>query len=177
MAVALMLAHSYGAPRVMSSFDFTDFNQGPPADGAGRIISPHIYQDNTCSNGWICEHRWRQIYNMVGFRNYVGNTSLDNWWDNDSYQIAFCRGNRGFVAINAENYDFRQKLNVCLPPGTYCDVISGEVINGKCTGKNVIVDDCGYADIEIRADEEDGVLAFHGGVSFIKCFFHIIFIE
>lgn len=172
MAVALMLAHPYGNPRVMSSFDFSEFDQGPPADSEGRIISP----GGACSNGWICEHRWRQTYSMVGFRNYVGEAELTDWWDNDSYQIAFCRGDRGFVAINAEkNRDLKRKLRVCLPPGTYCDVITGEVIGDRCTGKSVVVDTEGMAFIEIRVDEDDGVLALHGAVSFITPLFILFF--
>jgi alpha-amylase len=71
MAVAFMLAYPYGYPRIMSSFDFSNSDQGPPQDGDGNILSPIINSDNTCGNGWICEHRWTQIYNMVGFRNVV----------------------------------------------------------------------------------------------------------
>lgn len=167
MAVSFMLAHPYGNPRVMSSFDFNSFEQGPPADSAGNIISPAFNPDKSCGNGWVCEHRIRQIYNMVGFRNFVGNANLTNWWDNGVNQIAFCRGNRGFVAINADNEDLKQKLNVCLPPGIYCDVISGEAVDGKCTGKSIHVDKNKKADIEILTNELDGVAAFHIGVSHI----------
>jgi hypothetical protein len=71
MAVAFLLAYPYGYPRVMSSFDFSDSDQGPPQDANGNIVSPIINRDDTCGNGWVCEHRWRQIYNMVGFRNVV----------------------------------------------------------------------------------------------------------
>ena len=71
MATAFMLAYPYGNPRVMSSFDFSDSDQGPPQDGSGNIVSPSINSDGSCGNGWVCEHRWRQIYNMIGFRNAV----------------------------------------------------------------------------------------------------------
>ncbi|XP_011263078.2 alpha-amylase 1 isoform X2 [Camponotus floridanus] len=161
MAVAFMLAHPYGIPRIMSSFDFHDFNQGPPHDSAGNTLSPIINPDNTCGNGWICEHRWRQIYNMVGFRNAVNSTGINNWWDNGQNQIAFCRGSEGFIAINGDHFDFKQTLFTCLPPGKYCDVISGRVKNNKCTGKTVEVGEDHKAYIEILTSEEDGVLAFH----------------
>jgi alpha-amylase len=49
----------------------------------------------TCGGGWICEHRWRQIYNMARFRNVVASQLVQNWWDNDYNQIAFSRGNKG----------------------------------------------------------------------------------
>ncbi|OXU24746.1 hypothetical protein TSAR_000075 [Trichomalopsis sarcophagae] len=165
MAVAFMLAHPYGIPRVMSSFEFSDFENGPPADSKGNIISPKINEDNTCGNGWVCEHRWRQIYNMVGFRNYVRDEpDVSFWWDNGNYQISFCRGKKGFIAINADKVDLKQKLTVCLPAGVYCDIISGELgQDGKCTGKSVHVDGKGQADVVIGVGEDDGVLAIHGG--------------
>lgn len=165
MAIAFMLAHPYGIPQVMSSFDFSTFKQGPPADNNGNILSPQIKADGTCGNGWVCEHRWRQIYNMVRFRNYVATANLTNWWDNDNYQIAFCRGDRGFFAMNDDTVDLKQKLKVCLPPGIYCDVVSGDLKNGKCTGKTIKVDKNGMANIEILVSEYDGVLAIHAGVS------------
>lgn len=49
-----------------------------------------------------CEHRWREIFNMVSFGNVVHGTPVTNWWDNGNNQIAFCRGNKGFVAMNNE---------------------------------------------------------------------------
>lgn len=165
MAVAFMLAHPYGNPRVMSSFDFHDFDSGPPHDSAGNTLSPIINADNTCGNGWICEHRWRQIYNMVRFRNAANKTSIDNWWDNDQNQIAFCRGNNGFIAINGDNFDLKQTLFTCLQPGIYCDVISGNLEDNKCTGKIVTVGEDSRAYIQILTWEEDGVLAIHKEVN------------
>ncbi|XP_078052959.1 alpha-amylase [Augochlora pura] len=160
MAVAFMLAHQYGIPRVMSSFDFRDFDRGPPQDNQGQILSP-VIRGNTCSNGWVCEHRWRQIYNMIRFRNAVKGTGVNNWWDNGSNQIAFCRGNAGFVAFNGDNGDLRQTLRSCMPPGRYCDVISGNLENGRCTGKVVTVENNGNMYVEILKNEDDGVLAIH----------------
>ncbi|XP_069700676.1 alpha-amylase-like [Periplaneta americana] len=163
MAVAFMLAYPYGYPRVMSSFSFdTDTDQGPPQDGNGNIVSPSINSDGTCGNGWVCEHRWRQIFNMVGFRNVVAGTSVNDWWDDGNQQIAFCRGGKGFIAFNDEyNADLKQTLQTCLPAGTYCDIISGSKSNGSCTGKSVTVGSDGTGYIEILSSEDDGVLAIH----------------
>ncbi|XP_046422139.1 alpha-amylase A-like [Neodiprion virginianus] len=162
MAVAFMLAHPYGTvPRVMSSFSFTDSDAGPPADTDGSILSPIFYSDNSCGNGWVCEHRWRQIYNMVAFRNAVKGTELYEWWDNESNQISFCRGSAGFVAFNLDTWDLQQTLQTCLSAGTYCDVISGSLVDGSCTGKSVTVGSDGTAYIELLTTEEDGVLALH----------------
>lgn len=114
MAVAFMLAHPHSKlPRLMSSYDFTDRNEGPLKDKDGNILSPIFNADKSCGNGWICEHRWRQIYNMVAFKNTVGDAPLTNWWDNGSNQIAFCRGNKGFIAINKYG-DLRQFLQVVI---------------------------------------------------------------
>ncbi|XP_034951009.1 alpha-amylase 2-like [Chelonus insularis] len=161
MAIAFMLAHPYGNPQIISSFAFDHSDQGPPADDQGNIISPTIHEDKSCGNGWICEHRWRQIYKMVHFRNSVINTDITNWWDNGHNQIAFSRGNKGFIAINADNIDLKQKIQTNLPAGKYCDIISGENINDHCSGKTVIVDEHGYANIEILLEQEDGVLAIY----------------
>ena len=53
---------------------------------------------------WICEHKWRQIFNMVRFHNVALGTSVENWWDNDGNEIAFSRGNKAFIAFNNEDY-------------------------------------------------------------------------
>lgn len=84
---------------------------GPP-NIDGEILPPTINPDLTCGNGWICEHRWRQIYNMAKFRNVAHGTSLNDWWDNQSNQIAFCRGDKGFIAINGDNFPLRETLQV-----------------------------------------------------------------
>lgn len=162
MATAFALAYPYGITRIMSSFDFSQRDQPPPQTAAEDIISPAFDSiTGACLNGWICEHRWRQIYNMIEFKNVVNSSGLNDWWDNDDNQIAFCRGDRGFVAFNGQNYDLNERLMTCLEPGVYCDVISGSKVNGACTGKTVTVELWGYANIFIGAQEEDGVLAIH----------------
>ena len=164
MAVAFMLAHPYGNARVMSSFAFSDPNVGPPADQNGNLISPVINSQGTCDKGWVCEHRWRQIRNMVGFRNIVKDSKLTKWWTNGKDQIAFARGNLGFIVFNNQNQDLKQRLETGLPGGRYCDVISGNLESGKCTGKTIEVDKNGSANFEISKDAEDGVIAIHVGV-------------
>uniref|UniRef100_W8BYH3 Alpha-amylase n=2 Tax=Ceratitis capitata TaxID=7213 RepID=W8BYH3_CERCA len=161
MASAFMLAHPFGITRVMSSFAFDNTDQGPPTTDGQNIASPIFNDDNSCSGGWVCEHRWRQIYNMVGFRNIVAGTAIQNWWDNGSNQIAFCRGSKGFVAFNGDSYDLNTSLQTCLPAGTYCDIISGVKSDSGCTGKRVEVGSDGRATISITQAEEDGTLAIH----------------
>lgn len=97
---------------------------------------------------------------MIGFRNAVKGTSITNWWSNGDQQIAFCRGGAGFIAFtNGGNID--QSFQTCLPAGTYCDVISGSLSSGSCTGKTVTVDGSGYGQISLYESEDDGVLAIH----------------
>ncbi|XP_015605217.2 alpha-amylase A isoform X2 [Cephus cinctus] len=162
MAVAFMLAHPYGFARVMSSFDFNDTNAGPPNDSQENILSPIINTGGTCTNGWVCEHRWPQIYNMVAFRNVVADAAITNWWTNDDDQVAFSRGNKGFVAFNNGNTALRRWLTTGLSAGRYCDVISGMLSGGRCTGKTIDVNENSLALIEILPNDLDGVVAIHG---------------
>ncbi|KAL9922084.1 alpha-amylase A-like [Glossina fuscipes fuscipes] len=162
MAMAFMLAHPFGIVRIMSSFDFNDPDQGPPTTDGTHTRSPVINSDNLCNGGWICEHRWLPIYNMVTFRNVVGRqTPIRNWWDNGKNQITFCRGNKGFIAFNGDSYNLNRTVATCLPSGTYCDIISGSKVDNKCSGKSVIVHDDGKANINLGVTEKDGVLAIH----------------
>ncbi|KAK7873305.1 hypothetical protein R5R35_011364 [Gryllus longicercus] len=159
MAIAFMQAWPYGVTRVMSSYDFSDTDAGPPADGNGNIKDVIVNSDLTCGNGWVCEHRWRQIYNMVAFKKTTEFTDVLNWWDNGNNQIAFSRGNKGFIAFNKDSYNLAQTLQTGLPQGTYCDLISGLKSGSSCTGKSVTVGSDGKAYIEIKTSEDDGVLA------------------
>ncbi|XP_001653284.2 alpha-amylase A [Aedes aegypti] len=162
MAVAFMLAHPYGIPRIMSSYAFNNDDHGPPADANGNIISPTITSDGMCSNNWICEHRLNPIANMIGFRNAIAGTGITHWVDNGANQMAFCRGNRGFIMFNLEGTDFDQTMQTCLPAGIYCDVITGKVGEGGiCTGYSIEVDENGLARIYVSAFGAYNVLAIH----------------
>lgn len=162
MANAFMLAHTYGLPRLMSSFEFDEGEQGPPADENHSIVGRVIGPDGQCMSPWVCEHRWKPIANMVKFKNVVGNSTIGNWADNGQNQIAFCRGNLGFIAFNNElSLNFKANLQTCVPPGTYCDIINGERLNGQCTGEKIMVDANGKADIAIPWESEIPIVAFH----------------
>ena len=129
IAHVFTLAFPYGYPKVMSSYDWNDHDQGPPTNSA-----------SACTNGWLCEHRNREIANMVGFRNATKDAFyLSNWWDNGNNQIAFGRGSLGFVVINGENNNMNVTLQTGLAACSYCNVISGDFINGACTGTSITV--------------------------------------
>lgn len=139
------------------------FREGPPMDERQELISPAFDSvTGQCTNGWVCEHRWPAIQNMIRFRNVVRNAPVTSWWDNNRNQIAFCRGTRGFMAFNNEYYDLDAELFTCMPSGVYCDVITGGVVDNKCVGTQVTVDDNGEARIHVAKNV--GVLAIHIGV-------------
>uniref|UniRef100_A0A1B0EV09 alpha-amylase n=1 Tax=Lutzomyia longipalpis TaxID=7200 RepID=A0A1B0EV09_LUTLO len=163
MAVAFELAHPYGYPYLMSDFNWTTYDQGPPMDEDQNIISPTINKDGSCGSGWVCQHRWRQIYSMVGFRNQVGYARFTNFWSNGKNQIAFARQGCGFVAFNNDDVDLNEVLQTTLPAGTYCDVSTGYAKAGECTGRTVVVGDDGTATIEISSSDDIGFIAIHIG--------------
>ncbi|KAM9692987.1 alpha-amylase 2B isoform 2-T2 [Dama dama] len=169
MGVGFMLAHPYGFTRVMSSYrwprhfvDGKDVNDwiGPPNNN-GVIKEVTINADTTCGNDWVCEHRWRQIRNMVMFRNVVDGQPFTNWWDNGSNQVAFGRGNKGFIVFNNDDSALSQTLQTGLPAGTYCDVISGDKSGNSCTGIRISVSNDGKAHFSISNSAEDPFIAIH----------------
>jgi alpha-amylase len=146
MGVTFMLAYPYGYPRVMSSYYFSYSDQGPPGG------SPSFNGDNTCNaqSGWVCEHRWPAIRNMVEFRSHVGTAAMLDVVT-DEHRIAFRRGNAGFFGLNNQGGAWSQRFQTGLPAGTYCDLISGGPENGRCKGAWTTVDGSGFAQISIGA--------------------------
>jgi alpha-amylase len=134
LATAFMIAWPYGVPQVMSSFTFTDPDAGPPtaADGTTSAV--------TCGSGWACEHRQRATANMVALRNAAAGAPVTHWWSNGSDQIAFGRGDAGYVAFNRAGTELTRTFQTGLPSGTYCDVMAGDAVGGSCTGPAYQVD-------------------------------------
>ncbi|MGW2546388.1 carbohydrate-binding module family 20 domain-containing protein [Kitasatospora sp. NPDC001574] len=130
LANVFLLAHPYGAPNVYSGYAFTGHDDGPPNGGTVNAC----YQD-----GWNCTHAWRQVANMVGFRNAVAGTGLTDWWSNGNNAIAFGRGGKGFVAVNREGGAITRTFQTSLPAGSYCDVQHGDPAAGGCTGPSYTV--------------------------------------
>ncbi|MFD8599826.1 carbohydrate-binding module family 20 domain-containing protein [Kitasatospora sp. NPDC059646] len=130
LANVFMLANPYGSPNVYSGYAFSSNDDGPPNGGAVTAC----YQ-----NGWNCVHAWRQVANMVGFRNAVAGTGMTNWWSNGNNAIAFGRGAKGYVAINRETSAITQTFQTSLPAGTYCDVQHGDPVSGGCSGPTYAV--------------------------------------
>jgi alpha-amylase len=140
----------------MSSYEFSNRDQGPPSDGSGKT------NNATCfSGGWRCEHRWQVIANMVAFRNTVNGTSVVNWYDNGNNHIAFGRNGKGYLSINDEFYAMNgRSYHSNLPAGRYCDVIHGDYSGGSCTGPVITVDASGWFQANIAAHD---AVAIHTG--------------
>ena len=153
IATAFMMAWPYGIARVMSSYYFDDSDQGPP--GSQRSISSDY--STSCGNGWVCEHRWKTIAPMYAFRAAVWGQNMNNWWDNGNNQIAFSRGNKGFIAINKDSYTLSASIQTGLPSGNYVDAVSGQTYNVGSSGKvNVNLS---------NADDKNILVLFDGSAS------------
>ena len=141
LAHVFALGWPYGYPKVMSSYDWNDHDQGPPSNGA-----------SSCSNGWLCEHRDRAIANMVAFRNHTAaEFRVTNAWDNGGNQIAWGRGGLGFVVINMEGSELNKTFQTGMPEGVYCDIIAGDYneVTKSCSGPTISVDSSGNANFNV----------------------------
>jgi alpha-amylase len=167
LANVFMLAWPYGYPVLMSSYAFNrttafDTSHGPPfnaSNGATRgpwdgASQPACFSQSV--GGWVCEHRFRPIGNMVAFRNAaLPSWFTSDWWDNGGNQIAFGRGDKGFVVINKEGASLSRTFQTSLAAGSYCDVISGEFTPAagstpaSCAGSVITVDAQGRAAITV----------------------------
>ena len=147
IAEVFMLAWPYGYPKVMSSYEFSGDDQGPPA------TSPYSGSTITCgfNEAWKCQHRWTPIANMVGFRNVAADKFVVTNFVAKGNVIAFGRAERGFVVINREDFSISESYKTSVASGTYCDVISGNFEDGKCTGNTVVVDAEGNISVSVPA--------------------------
>ena len=160
LANVWMLAQPYGFPSVMSSFAFdrsTDASRakGPPSDAGGQILPVQCatsFASAVIGRDWVCEHRDPYILRMVGFRKTVAGTDISNWWDNGSNAIAFSRGDKGFVAINREATSVTATIPTGLAAGSYCDLLSGALQGGSCTGSSVVVGTDGRVTLTLAAN-------------------------
>ncbi|MFJ8665690.1 carbohydrate-binding module family 20 domain-containing protein [Streptomyces sp. NPDC093600] len=126
LANVFMLAWPYGSPDVHSGYEWSDKDAGAPNGG----------QVNACyTDGWKCQHAWREIASMVAFRNAARGTSVTDWWDNGNNAIAFGRGDKAFVAINREGSPLSRTFQTSLPAGTYCDVQSDKAVTVNSAGQ------------------------------------------
>jgi alpha-amylase len=112
LANVFMLAYPYGLPQVMSSYDFSDSDQGPPADNQGHTENLYAGDRLNCFSTWICEHRRLKIASMVQFHNQVSDAPLNHWW-----------------VINRAEEPLAQTFQTNLSPGFYCNILTA----GECS--------------------------------------------
>ena len=149
LANIFMLAWPYGHAQVHSGFRFT--NKEATAPGA----SPFDANGNPLINQqWDFIHRWTDISNMVKFRSHTNGTGLDQFTQGSNNQIAFSRGNKGFVAINNDYSAWNATIQTLLPAGTYCNVVQGKLnaAGNACGSATVTVNASGQAILNIPAN-------------------------
>lgn len=162
LANVLLLAADYGTPVVYSGYAFSDRDAGPAQDPDGAVL------DATCPDeavsaveredgDWVCTHAWPAIAGMVGFHNTTAGEPMGDWWD-DARQIAFGRGEAGFVVVNKDDAPYQGTWTTSLPEGSYCDVTSGPMVDGECSGLVVEVAENGTFSAEVPAT---AALALH----------------
>lgn len=153
LATAFMLAHPYGTPVVMSSYDFQgNDTEGPPSIGeVDGNPAGWITEDSDCtSSDWVCEHRDEAVSGMVSFRNAVSGTGLTERAQDGSSRVAFDRGESGFAAFNASGQAWQLSAPTSLPDGDYDNAAGpgGATVSG------------GQVSATVPAD---GALALHVG--------------
>jgi len=152
IAVAFMLAYPYGYPMVMSSYYFDDSDQGPPD-------SAPTDENGSCNEAWVCEHRRGSIANMVKFRRATAGTGIVNWKIVGDGVLSFGRGDKGHVVINIGDQAINMEISSSLPPGQYCDLISGGVGDDACTGSPITVGDDGVIAVSLEPLSAAAILA------------------
>jgi alpha-amylase len=178
LANIFMLAWPYGYPAIMSGFAFDRSTtagqaEGPVSDADGNTLPVYPAGSNVPDcvapaalasapfGSWTCEHRVPSIAGMIGFRKATaGVQDTTDWWDDGANQIAFGRGNLGFVVINRETAALTRAFQTELKSGTYCDVVAGALVAGACSGASVTVDSAGSAQITVPPN---GAVAIHAG--------------
>ena len=122
LANAFMLSYPYGTPNIYSGYKFSERDEGAP--GATETSVP----DASCGKDskWQCTQRWTSIRGMIGFYNAVKGTKVTQWQDDESNNIAFSRGNKGFFAINNDDKQNDVSYNTDLPDGEYCNVYASK---------------------------------------------------
>ncbi|EJD37603.1 alpha-amylase-domain-containing protein [Auricularia subglabra TFB-10046 SS5] len=143
LAHVFMLAHPYGTPTVLSSYEFNDTDAGAPNGAVGSCFGEGGV------NGWLCQHRFPPIAGLTAFR-FAVSGAVQNVQKGTAQQVAFARGATGFVALNNEDAVWSGAFSTGLPQGNYCNVFDGaRNSTGDCALGIVAVDAEGYAALNV----------------------------
>ena len=127
LANAFMLAYPYGTPNIYSGYKFTQRDESAP--GATDTSVPDVKCGK--DSQWQCTQRLTYIRGMVGFYNAVKGTKVTQWQDDNDNNVAFSRGDKGFLAINNTDKPKKVSYKTDLPDGEYCNVY----VSSKCGSK------------------------------------------
>jgi alpha-amylase len=149
-----MLADDYGKPVLYSGYAFSANDAGPVQDSSGRVADAECAaaptpEDEVADGGWVCPHRWPGVAEMVGWRSRVGDAAVTEPWHRAG-GYAFTRG-AGFFAANADDDPLAEAVPSGMVGGTYCDVVTGGVADGRCAGTSVDVSSDGTVTVQLDA--------------------------
>lgn len=143
LAQIFMLTYPFGYPQLYSSYKFQNYDDGPPVD-ANLMTKPMLDNNFNCLAPFLCEHKKTYVNALVNFRNKSDkNFFVSNWWTNGRDQLAFSRGNLGFVLINNSDQSLNQTFQTGLSSGYYCNLI-----DVNCSSK-IYVNQNGLATIRL----------------------------
>lgn len=139
LANVFMLAHPYGYPKVMSSYNFDAHDQGPPD------VPVHGTAGLACFHGsWVCEHRYPEMANMVAWRQAAGTGAPEVFQSSgDGNGAFFCRSSSACVALNRGSGSWLVKVKTTLPAGLYHDVL-----------RDINVSSCPFVRVEVDGTAE-----------------------
>lgn len=154
LATEFMLARGHGTPQVYAGFRFVGGDDSPPSDANGYVT------DTDCATTWVCTDRIPSVARMVAWHNAAGDAKLANWFDDGANLVSFSRGNKAWIALNNGAQAQTRTFATGMAPGTYCDIIHGADLRGRCSGPGVRVDAHGTATVTVPAKD---AVAFDAG--------------
>ncbi len=87
---------------------------------------------------------------MIALSGRVAGTDVNHWWDDGANAIAFSRGAKGFVALSRASAVVSASVATGMPPGTYCDVLTGGRSGAACVGTSIVVDPAGAVALRLE---------------------------
>lgn len=91
----------------------------------------------------------------------AGDAPVTRWWDNGGHAIAFGRRGRAFVVITNEDRPMVNLFETDLPPGLYCDIVTGGKGAHGCKGRMFRVSAKKTSTIVLDNDWDVPVVALH----------------
>ena len=149
LANAFMLGYDYGHPKILSDYAFNESTQYDDGvkDSTDTTV-PKISMDGMCATqkdptqmeygDWNCQQRWTSIRGMIKFHNAVNGTSVSNWQESGSNNIAFERvdangKSKGLLALNNTLQEHDVDYTTSLPDGEYCNVYASRTCSQTVT--------------------------------------------